>query len=367
MIAGTSIGSWNAMFWLAGLVKPPAGGGLSAHEAWWRSIRLSRIVEFDQYLPLRSNHFVRPTPWREAFGELFIRPESVRARLAGLFDAVGPDGHEPIHFYFTRSNVARGHLEFATNRESLRRQMRPRLSTPDPTDEEPVVPTDRYEVIEGPVDAALPRLERAVFASMDLPPLFPYVPIKVEETEHFEDGGVVENLPVRFGTQIEPCDLLFVLPLNASFAEPVNHTSVVNRLTRVMDVRQGVIERHAMKLSYLYNELAALRGRVAELETPRERKSRDTLEMTQRTVELESTALRREHQLISLFAICPEPPLGIGTTQFWKPKEAGEAFELMYAATRYELAENFKQATNPHWVRMTLVGPQGQRRWTDDF
>ncbi|MCB0287727.1 MAG: patatin-like phospholipase family protein, partial [Calditrichaeota bacterium] len=31
MIAGTSIGSWNSMFWLAGLVKPPATGEMSAH------------------------------------------------------------------------------------------------------------------------------------------------------------------------------------------------------------------------------------------------------------------------------------------------------------------------------------------------
>jgi len=367
MIAGTSIGSWNAMFWLAGLVKPPPAGGPSPHEAWWRSIRLSRILEFDQYLPMRSNHFLRPTPWRESFRELFSRPEAVRARLGRLFQTPAIGGAEPTHFYFTRSNVERGHLEFSTNRASLRTLTRPRLRTPDPTDEEPVVPADRYEVIEGPVEEAVPRMERAVFASMDLPPLFPYLPIKVEHTEYFEDGGVVENLPVSFGAQIERCDLLFVLPLNASFAEPVNHTSVLGRLSRVMDVRQGVIERHAMKLSYLYNELAALRNRVDELESPRERKSRDTLELQQRAVALEATALRRSHRPISIFAICPAPPLAIATTEFWKGREAGQAFELMYAATRYELAENFTQNTDPNWVRMTLVGPQGERTWTDDF
>jgi len=34
----------------------------------------------------------------------------------------------------------------------------------------------------------------------------------------------------------------------------------------VLDVRQGVLERNAFKMAYLYNELAGLRESVEELE-----------------------------------------------------------------------------------------------------
>jgi len=362
MIAGTSIGSWNAMFWLAGLVK--AKGSTSAHEAWWGSISLPRIVEFDTYWPLRTNHFLLPTPRRQAFGQIFKGAPSVRSQLARLFTGPADGAEPPLHFYFTRSNVERGQLEFATNWPAIATLTRPNLRTPTAGDEEPVVAPDRYEVIAGgSLDEQLGRTERAVFASMDLPPLFPYLPIKLDMTEWFEDGGVVENLPVWFGTQIEQCDLLFVLPLNASFAEPVNHTSVVKRLFRVMDVRQGVIERNAMKLSYLYNELAALRAMIDDLQE----KQRAAAAESGGRQSLETMVLKRQHRPISVFAICPAPPLGIGTAEFWKGKEAGSAFELMYAATKYELAENFEAGTDPNWLRMTLVNPQGERAYTDEF
>lgn len=363
MIAGTSIGSWNAMFWLADLVKA-RDGGPSIHEQWWRGISVAQIMEFDTYLPLRANHFLRPTPWREMFRNLFAGPSEMRDHLARLFAPAGADRDPPLHFYFTRSNVERGHLEFATNWPGLASLTRPRLRTPNPGDVEPVVPADRYELIRGDdVGQLLSRTERAVFASMDLPPLFPYIPIKLDMTEWFEDGGVVENLPVWFGAQVEHCDLLFVLPLNASFGEPANHTSVVRRLYRVVDVRQGVIERSALKFSYLYNELAALRTTVEELRgTPQTAADGGTEQRG-----LEARALKRRHRPISLFAICPAPPLGIGTTEFWKPREAGAAFEVMYAATKHELAENFEADTDPNWVRMTLVSPQGERTQTDDF
>ncbi|MGH9261835.1 MAG: patatin-like phospholipase family protein, partial [Acidimicrobiales bacterium] len=191
MIAGTSIGSWNAMFWLAGLVKPPAPGARSLHEQWWRTIGVERIVEFDTYLPLRRNHFLLPTPWREAFRQIFLETPAVRDRLADLFVGAGSAGEPRMRFYFTRSNVERGHLEFATNWPGIRSLTRPNFRTADPHDAEPVVQLDRYEVIEGDdVRAALGRTELAVFASMDLPPLFPYMRITVDVGEGFEDGGV---------------------------------------------------------------------------------------------------------------------------------------------------------------------------------
>lgn len=359
MVAGTSIGAWNAMFWLAGLVKPPAGGGPSLHERWWREISLERIVEFDTYRPLAQSHFLRSTPWEETFRQIFVEEPAVRRRLAPLFGApgeAGPGEGPPPHFYLTRSNVELGHLEFATNWAGLRERTRPRLGADDPEATEPLVEPDRYEVIDdAELEAALGRTRRAVFASMDLPPLFPYRKIRTGRTEWFEDGGVVDNLPVRFGTEIERCDLLFVLPLNASFAEPVDRSSITRRLLRVMDVRQGVMERSSLKLVYLYNELAALRR---ELEGQKAR-GPDS--------DLERTARRREHEPVSIFSIVPEAPLALGTAEFWKAEAAGEAFDLLYEATRTELAENFERDTDPSWIRMTRVSPVGERTHVDDF
>src|SRR2546425_1582702 len=68
---------------------------------------------------------------------------------------------------------------------------------------------------------------------MDLPPLFPYATRPdwaTQQPHYFEDGGVVDNLPISLGTQFEECDLLFVLPLSASYDGEVNRTSILRRL-----------------------------------------------------------------------------------------------------------------------------------------
>lgn len=346
MIAGTSIGSWNAVFWLAGLIKPAAAGARSAHEEWWRSIEASRIVEFDSYWPLAKNSFLLPTPWREVFRSLFVENPPVQRQLQPLFVPKANGGDPPIHFYLTRANVARAQLEFSTNWPGLADKKRRSFRTGEA---EPVLPSDRYEVIHQGADA-LARFENAVFASMDLPPLFPYANIRTDMVESFEDGGVIDNVPVWFGTQFEDCDLLFVLPLNASFNERPDRQSMVKRMFRVMDIRQGVMERNSFKLAYLYNELAAARSAHSA--------GADALA---------TRALSRQHRLLSVFAICPGPPLGIGTTEFWKPREAGDAFELMYAETKAELRDRFEEATRADCLRMAIVGPRGGRSYVDDF
>ncbi len=366
MIAGTSIGSWNAMFWLAGLIKPPAAQEQSAHERWWRTIDVSHLVEFDTYWPLRQNYFLLPTPWQEAFQQIFVDTPEVRDRLSTSF--VSPDEPQDpaIHFYFTRSNVVRGSLEFATNWPQIRTLKRPNLRTENMDDEEPAVKPDAYEIIAGSnMQECLARTQRAVFASMDLPPLFPYVKIKVDMDEWFEDGGIVDNLPIWFGTQIEHCDLLFTLPLNASFAKPPDQRSIMRRLVRITDARQGVLERHALKLAYLYNELAATSDEPATAERTQEEACRAGHGASGWHLKIRS--YRRRHKPVAVFAICPQEPLAIGVAEFWKPAEAGQAFELMYAATKYELEERFEEDTNPQWIKMTLVNPYGERTYADDF
>jgi predicted acylesterase/phospholipase RssA len=346
MIAGTSIGSWNAMFWLAGLVKAPGSGKRSMHEEWWRTVGLNRIVEFANYWPMKRNYFLLNTPWREAFESIFLEGR-VKEQLSHLFSPAAG-----MHFYFTRANVARGHLEFSTNWEGIRTLTRQNFRNLNANERVPIVPSDRFEIIENS-DDAIRRMEQAVFASMDLPPLFPYANIRTDMTEWFEDGGVVENIPVWFGTQIEKCDLLFVLPLNATFNEKVNFSSVVHRLTRVLSVRQGVLEKNAMKLAYLYNELAAAREQVGNLKIAGDA--------------LAQRALSRDHKPVSVFAICPDQPLAVGTGEFWKTGSMGEAFDLMYAETKYELNDRFEEATNPKWLRMAAVQAQGGRVYMDEF
>ncbi len=328
MIAGTSIGSWNSMFWMAGLIKPPGAGQMSAHETWWKEIRADRIVSFASYAPLSKNYFLLTTPWKETFKTLFMDTPHIRHALqARLFD----NPERALHFYLTLSNVARGHLEFSTNNTALPGMTRKNWKTGK---NEPLFLSDHYDLItNGEEIDGLERLRAAVFASMDLPPLFPYMQIN---HEWFEDGGVVDNLPVRFATQIEDCNLVFILPLNASFETEVDQKSIIKRLGRVMEVRQGVLERESMKLAYLYNDLARLKN-------------------------------PQQPNLVSVFAICPEQPLKINTSEFWKTREAGEAFDLMYVATKNELQNKFLEATDPKALRMALVSPTGAITYKEDF
>lgn len=353
MVAGTSIGAWNACFWLADRV----GGEDGLCREWWSRVRLSEIVAPTYWIPARRNYVLSAHPWRRAFRALFADEPAARARLeAQLRDPEAPGN---ARFYLTRTNVERAHLEFTTNRADL-------------TDVEnasgrtrPLVPPDRWVRA-----TSLGDLEEAVFASMDVPPLFENIRIG---DELFEDGGVVDNLPIYFGTGIERCDLLFVLPLNASFSARADVHSILERLERVATIRQGALERKALKDVYLYNELAALReALVLEAERP----TTDTAseapagspealrEAASRTI-LERAA-RRVHDPVQVFAVCPDEPLLLDTIEFWKTEAAGRAFRLMREYTRYEL-DSFDFDAPPNWIRISLVGPLGEVRYLEDF
>jgi predicted acylesterase/phospholipase RssA len=350
MISGTSIGSWNSMFWLSDLVTSPDSDKPSAMETWWKSVDVRRIIEFDTYLPLRKNSFLLSTPWQESFDSIFVDQPAVMKRLARLFPSnpdpsLGADGS--IHFYLTRANVGAARLEFATNSPLVRTiiSAERRTATFRP---------DRYEVIAlNNINKCLERTKEAVFASMDLPPLFPYASIRTDMAEDFEDGGVIDNLPVLFGTQVESCDLLFILPLNATFADKVDHRSIVKRLFRVMDVRQGVLEQNSLKMMYLYNELAEARKELEkhQVDNPA----------------LSSLMTRKAADPVAAFVICPGGELDISTGEFWKTKEAGKAFDLMYAQTKAELAMNFHELAQPKKIQMVVIGPNGERSTVEDF
>jgi predicted acylesterase/phospholipase RssA len=336
MISGTSIGAWNSLFWLADLVYAEPGKK-SLHEEWWTTVDVSRVMQFDWYVPFTKNSLLLNDPWKENFDEIFGKGEA-RERLESLWRKTESGDPSPTHFYLTRSNVERGRLEFSTNwdGETWKRARRRFLQ-------------DRYLQVTG-----LEELKRAVFASMDLPPLFPYASI---ECETFEDGGVVDNLPIIFATDIEECDLLFVLLLNASFETEPDRVSILRRLMHVMDVRQGVLERNSLKLTYLFNEKVTLGQQL------------------QGKIMLNPEELLADvpKAPIMVVAICPDRPLKVGTAAFWKTGEFGCAFKVMYQSTR-TILEKFpfdvdlsNQRDSKNWIKIKLISPQGLIREDDDL
>ena len=323
MIAGTSIGSWNSMFWLADVVASPSGKP-SVQEEWWRTTNVERIIEFDAYIPFLNNSILRPKPWRENFNALFAKSSGLQSVL---------EDRESIHFYLTRSNVAQGRLEFSTNWGKEQRARA--LQSED-------IQIDSFKEPQN-----IDEIRDAVFASMDLPPLFPYQEM---DGEYFEDGGVIDNLPIRFGTFVEQCDLLFVLALNSSFETVPGQRSILKRLARVMDVRQGVLERNSMRMAYLYNNINKLRDG-------------------------NQNAASKSQKVVRIFAICPNQPLAVNTAEFWKTDQFPSAFRTMYEATRVELSK-FDFMVEPaaqsadrrsDWLRMALVSQAGEITYNDRF
>ena len=371
MIAGTSIGAWNALFWLADLTKAPADGK-SLLQSWWESMAVGPLIVPDIYVPTVKNSFLTTIPWQENFEAIFSQNEAIKERLQRHLS--GAD--DRINFYLTRSNVGRARLEFTTNRDDLQ-HAHPKMPGTRPR---PAVEPNTWKVAK-----TIQDLKTAVFSSMDLPPLFPYFTI---DDGLFEDGGVVDNLPLRFATELEDCDFLFVLPLNATFNEKVNRNSLIRRLFRVMDMRQGVLERNAFKQTYLFNELARLRHELENRDDALRTLAETALTSENGKVQMEATkvleslvsgcsrdaisqmqtviqAQQRKHKPVRIFAICPSPELEINTAEFWKTQQAGRAFRFMFRETKAKLTEYFRDP--PELIGMYRVSPQGDSDFYTDF
>ena len=294
MISGTSIGTWNAMFWLSHNISN------GVHRSWWHRIEPKRIVQPTYYIPYYNNYILSNKSWQGYFSTLF----TTEVFNKYLLETNRETNEKNPHFYFTRTNVGSAKLEYSTNHKKI-------------TDCEIAYPVNNIDDVK-----------KAVFMSMDIPPMFKRMK---KENEWFEDGGVVDNLPIKFATSSKygNCHLLFILPLNASFEKEVNNRSILNRLMRVMDIRQGALEDDAMKDMIMYNELLSMGSRKIENK-------------------YKTTA----------FIICPNPPLEIGTIEFWKTKEAGKAYDLAYCATKEELQKyDFSPNYNETW--MTLYDKDG--------
>ena len=338
MVAGTSIGAWNAMFWMAGMIESPDLKRPSL-ETWWKTISFGRLLEFRWlYVPFWSSSLLRTTPWRESFAKIF------RGRLD---QALSDD--PPVHFYLTRTDVGEAVLKYTTNWHGLAARL----------DQLGLDQDDDYrffDVIEPGKDAP-GRAAQAVFASIDLPPAFPPMNLGADVCE---DGGVLENLPIRFGAPIEDCDLLFVLPLHTSFKRTPERHSMLKRVLRVAEIRQGMLELVALRnvdtinrfaqrverLDFGINAMAtnvSVEGVAAEALTG---------------IREEISEFNEEYKQLYVFSIVPQGELDIGTFGFWKRREAADAFDLMYLQTRRELQNRLFEDIEPEDPRVVLVDTQ---------
>jgi NTE family protein len=335
MIAGTSTGAWNAMFWLAGMMDQE-GVDRPCIERWWKSLSFGRVLDFSWlYIPFWSNSILRTAPWRERFLELF------RKRIDHLF------GEDPdIHFYFTRCDLTRGISEYATNWQAIG----PRV------DELGLDKDDRYrffDVIEAGEDA-LVRTAGAVFSSITLPPLSP--PAKIDGNP-YEDGGMMESIPLRFATPLEECDLLFVLPNDGTSERSPARYSMVKRMLRVMDSRQEALGHMALKNADLINRMSETIERIQfgidalAPSIPAEGLAAEALEGLHDEIAEFNERNRRLH----IFTICPRGRLELGNFDFWKRHEAENAFDLMYVQTLRELQVRFFEDIEPEDARVVMV------------
>lgn len=337
MIAGSSIGSWNALFWLADLVKPFGKNGVisnnddqkSFHQMWWEQVRMNSMFMPRFYFPLITNALVSVEPWKKQFDKIFGAHQAHRDRLQKTL----------IHFYLTKANIVSGKLDFATNNRGCDQGIRVRQThshlRPQEGGNESLIAPDRYTVCNSD-DAVqyLKNLKDGIFASMTFPPLIPQQAIG---SALYEDGGVVDNLPIYFGSVIEDCDYLFILPLNLSAdveRQQINTRSLISRTVRVLGVREGSQEELSLKKFGLSNELGYARGLVSKLEERHGENQNGNPKMDSG----QSLGAAKNVARVGAFAICPDKII-VDTFEFWKKEEMEEAFHIMYKATEKMLQE----------------------------
>ena len=335
MIAASSTGAWNAMFWLTGLMQSVDERAVTL-EKWWKSISFSGLMDFPWlWLPFCGNFILRPSPWRESFGELF------RKRCDRLFE----DDPE-THFYFGRCGVDDGVTRYSTNWRGIAARV----------DDLGLDKDDNYRffnIIEAGRDT-LKGMAAALFASIAMPPLFPYSRIS---GELFEDGGATDSIPLRIAAPIEKCDLLFVLPVNRAQAAGRGRDSIRRRLLRVMDQRQTAIERATLKNADLINRMAERMERIEfgvtalAPNTPAEGLAADALAGLREEI----AEFNEEHKRLYIFTACPVGELEIGAFEFWRPRRAADAFDLMYAQTRRELQQRFFEDIEPEDAHVVMI------------
>lgn len=335
MIVANSTGAWNAMFWLTGLMQSVDERAVTL-EKWWKSISFSGLMDFPWlWLPFRGASILRPAPWRESFGELF------RKRCDRLFEE-DPE----THFYFGRCGLDDGVTRYSTNWRGITARI----------DDLGLDKADNYrffDIIDTGRDT-LKGMAAALFASIAIPPLFPYSRIAGET---FEDGGAVDSIPLHIAAPIEKCDLVFALPVSRVATDGRGRDSIRRRLLRVMDRRQSALEHATLKNADLINRMAE---RIERIElgisalapiTPAEGLAADALAGLREEI----AEFNAEHKRLYIFSACPVGELEIGAFEFWKPRRAADAFDLMYAQTRRELRQRFFEDIEPEDAHVVMI------------
>lgn len=335
MIAGTSVGAWNAMFWLGGMMES-RGGGLPSIESWWKSISFGGLIDFPWLcLPLWSNSLLRVTPWREAFLDIF------KGRLDHLF-AEDP----PIHFYSTRVDLNHGVTRYVTNWHGIGGRV----------GELGLEKDDAYRLFDviDPGEAAMGRLADAIFSSMSLPPVGRQAGA---DASLYEEGTLSETLPLRFAAPIENCDLVFILPLDGGHASGSGRHTILKRMLRVMDSRKSALSHAALKNADMINRFAERMDRIKfgiNALAPNVRGEGFGAEALAGLRE-EVAEFDQEYRRLYIFTIAPSGELELGDFGLWRRREADDAFDLMYVQTRRELGMRFFEDIEPEDARVVMV------------
>ena len=332
MITATSTGAWNAMFWLTGLMEEPKPGGPSI-ENWWKQTQFSDLVDFPWFwIPGISSFHYRPGPWREQFKQLF------RDRIDPIF-APSPK----IHLYFTRTDIRLSALGYSTNWSGVK-QVVEKLG---------VDKQDNYrfiDVIENDGEQ-LQRLTDAIFASLGQAPLLPG---KIQGA-FFEDGDVLDPVPMRFAVPIESCDLVFVLPSNGPLE--IDGNSREQRMRRIAHLQRAALERVSLKNADTINRMVE---RFERLQF-----GADTIASSENVFGLAEDAIHgikeeieefgRAYKRLYVFTATPTGNMKIASTGYGQSDYSAAAFDLMYKQTSDELQHRFFEDIEPEDSQMVMV------------
>jgi predicted acylesterase/phospholipase RssA len=330
MITASSIGAWNAMFWLAGMMDRESGG--FSLENWWKQIEVSRLVEFPWFwMPFFSESRFRIGPWREQFMELFHR------KLDPLFV-----GAPAIHFYFTRSDVALGALGYATNWSGIR-QVTEKLGL-DKQDNYRFV-----DVIEADGEQ-IKRTADAVFASLGNAPFFQGRWGDIL----FEDGGALDPVPLRFASPLENCDLVFILPAKGPIE--LAGRSRVHRMERVIHLQQSALEHASLRNADTINRVSERFERMqfgaqTIASSGASGVAADAIDGVQEEIDEFNHAYKR----LYLFTAYPAANLPVSNFGFRQRKQIAEGFDLMYEQTRTELQHRLFEDVEAEDAQVVMI------------
>ncbi len=341
VVAGSSIGAWNAMFWVGGQVGAEKAISddeeeLPLIEAWWKSVHLADLGDLPWlYVPLVSKALLRPRPWRENFFANFA---------TALNDALGDQPR--IHFYLARTDADSGALRYATNWR-------------DVTECISELPRERQaeyancEVLTTGEGDPLTRTADALFGALDLAPLF------ARTGEEGADGAdLLERLPLGIATELEACDLLFVLPLNCGANVAAEWGVGGSRhFARILGAHKAAIERAQLREIDATNQFAQ---RIERIEfglkamataSPPEGVAAEAYNGLQEEI----AEFNFENRMRYVFTTAPAGRVELGAGDFWKGDQLRDAFDLMYLQTKRELYNRFFEDIEPEDPQIVMV------------